>query len=150
MTSKESLSPARIAVKRLMLWTATLLPIVFLLLTLWVRLERHIPDWYYWKAALILLLLAKVAYTVSLTIVFAGTPFLGYALVRTNRMKRRQPVFARALLLCTSLVLASLAAEAACAIWQHRTRSQSVMPVGGLPRETGSAPKSRFRARSRM
>jgi len=137
-------TPVRIHVKRLALWTVGLVPFVFLLLTLGVWLEGRVPTWIYWKAKLVFLIAAEVAYAAMMTVAVAGTLIFGFLLFWRRRIPPRRVVFARPLLLCVSLLLASIAAEAACAIWQYRLHRFSVMPVGGFRRETETAPAARY------
>ena len=140
MMSKASLPPARITVKRLAIWTVVLFPIVFLRSSLWFWLESRIPEWYYWKAELVFLLAAEVAYAVQVTVAVAGTVDRWLPLCASRRDRPRRAVLARPLLACASRsLLASLAAEAACGIWQYRRHRGSAMPIGGFGRNVGQA-----------
>jgi hypothetical protein len=146
MMSRASVHPVRITVKRLALWTTILFPFVFLVLTLCFWLESRIPDWYYWKAALVFVLAAELAYAVLVTVAVGGTSTIGVLFVGGKRSQRRRADLARPLLLCVSLLLAAIAGEAACGIWQDRLHGRSAMPIGGFWRDMGRAPESRFRA----
>jgi len=144
--SKARVTPAPINVKRLALWTIGLFPIVFLILTFWVWLEGRVPTWIYWEAKLVFLIAAEGAYATMTTVAVAGALIFGFLLFWRRRSPARRAAFARPLSLCVSLLLASIAAEAACAIWQYRAHRFSVMPVGGWRRDTARPPDTRFRA----
>ena len=146
MMSRASADPAPITVQWLLLRTAILFPFVFLVLTLGFWLESRIPDWYYWKAALVFLLAEEVAYAVLVTVAVGGTLTIGALFVGGKQSQRRRAVLARPLLVCVSLLLAALMGEAACGIWQARLRGRSAMPIGGFGRDIGRAPESRFAA----
>ena len=146
MMSRASADPAPITVQWLLLRTAILFPFVFLVLTLGFWLESRIPDWYYWKAALVFLLAEEVAYAVLVTVAVGGTLTIGVLFVGGKQSQRRRAVLARPLLVCVSLLLAALMGEAACGIWQARLRGRSAMPIGGFGRDIGRAPESRFAA----
>jgi len=139
------LTPVRITVKRLALLTLALFPIVFFLLTLWVWLEGRVPESIYWKTELVFLIAAELAYGVAVAAAIPGTLVLGLLFFRRRWSGPSRAALARPLVLCLALLLASLAAEAASAIWQYRAHRFSAMPVGGFWRDTGSSPRSRFR-----
>ena len=133
---------ATLSVKRLVLLTIALTPAVLLVLIALVRLGEIIPRWVYWKAALIGLIVAEFAYTVTATIVVLGTLVLGVVLIRTRGSpgSRRRVFAARGLLLCVSLVTGLVLAEAIGAVWLIRSHQSTALPAGGL------RPKSRTRS----
>lgn len=145
MVLTASVPSRRITVKRLALWTAVIFPIVFVLLTVGFWIESRVPDWYYWEAGLIFVLVVEVAYTGLIIAAVVGLAILGGFFARAIQHNQRPPVLGRALVLCVSLVLASIGAEVVCAIWQNRQHSHGAMPTGGFGREIGLAPGSRFR-----
>ena len=141
---KASGSPARAAARRWALWTLGLFPLVYLVLNLWSWLESRVPEWIFWQSELVFLIAAEVAYGIAAAVAIVGTTVLGILLLRGMHAVRTRSRMARCFTLCLSLLLASLAAEVASAVWQYRAHRFSAMPVGGFGRETSSRPASRF------
>jgi hypothetical protein len=121
-----------------------LFPVVLACLLLGVWLGSRVPDWIYWKAAVVFLIAAELACGVVLALVVPGTLVLGFQFFRGQQTNARRAALARPLALCVSVLLALVAAEAASAIWQSRAHRFSAMPIGGFGRGTGS-PVSPFR-----
>ena len=82
--------------------------------------SASIPEWIYWQAELVFLLAAELAYGLMVAAAIPGALVLGLLLFRPTLSPAGAAVLARPFLLCISLVMASLAAEAAAAIWQYR------------------------------
>ena len=71
--------------KRLVLITAGLAPLVALALIGLSRLKRQTPEWVYWQAELIFLLALKTAYEATAVLSLVGTLALGCLLFRGRR-----------------------------------------------------------------
>jgi hypothetical protein len=140
------IKPLAITAKRLALCATGLLPIVFLILLFWVDLERRIPAWFYWKAALVFLIALEIAYALAVSLAIAGPPLLGYLAMRRRSLSPASNPFARPLLLCVALLLASVAVEAACAFWLNYLHRSSAMPLGGFREADRSPPAARFQS----
>jgi hypothetical protein len=126
--------PVPITAKRLVLWAVGLFPIVFGLLVLSIWLESRVPRWIYWKAALVFLVAAQLAYGLIVSVAVAGTLVFGFLFFQRRRSPAQRSLCARALVMCVSLLAASMAAEGACAIWRYRLHCFSALPIGGLER----------------
>ena len=143
---RPKVNPGRITVKRLALLVVVLFPVVLTVLLLGFWVKRFVPEWIYWQAALVFLLAVELAYGLMVAASIPGALVLGLLLFRPTLARPARVALARPFLLCISLLIASLAAEAAAAIWQYRAHRFSGLPLGGLQRDTASSPHSRFRA----
>ena len=74
----------------------------------------------------------EVAYVAALMIAIPGTVVTGVSLIWMRRERNQRLTIARWFVLCISVVFALAMAEAASVMWQRRSHSASVMPVGGL------------------
>src|SRR5262249_51645072 len=108
-------------------------------------LKSVVPEWIYWKAALIFLSAAELAYGIALAAAILSTLVVGLLFFHWKGCGPKLAVLARPLALCVSTLLASIGAETACAIWQIRAHRFSAMPVGGFGRGGSSSAESRFR-----
>jgi hypothetical protein len=136
--SKEWMNPGSITLRRLVLWTLGLFPVVLLSLLFVFWLHSQIPEWFYWKAGLIFLIALEVGYVAMVTAAAVAILVLGSLALFRRRMGPIGTPLARGLLLCSSLLLAAVAAEAASAAWRFRAHRSSAMPVGGFGRERGT------------
>ena len=82
MMSTASVPPFLITVKRLVLWTTILFPLVFLSLSLWFWVQSRIPEWYYWEAELVILLAVEALYITLITVTALSAPLAGFLFVR--------------------------------------------------------------------
>ena len=117
---------------RLAWLTLGLAPVVLMCIVTFFWVQSNVPLWVYWKIGLILMIMAEVAYVAALMIAIPGTVVTGASLIWMRRERNHRLTIARWFLLCTSVVFALAMAEAASAMWQRRSHSASVMPVGGL------------------
>jgi hypothetical protein len=80
------------------------------------------------------------------SVAVTGTVVLGFLVFKRRRTPGRGTGFARPLLLCISLLLATIVVEAVSAIWQFRLHRSTAVPIGGLPLKASSVPTARFPA----
>jgi lysophospholipase L1-like esterase len=115
----------------LVLLAVVLLPSVYALVlgVFWVY--DHTPRWVYWEAKLIFLIALEVVYVIAVVAAVVGALASGCWLLR-NRPGTTRASLGRRLLVCVSLLLSLLAAEAASAIWQRRAHRSTAMPIGGF------------------
>jgi len=125
--------------RRLGLWTIGLAPIVLVMIVTVLWLQSVIPKWVYWKAGLIFLVVVEIAYGITMVSAVLGIPVQGLLMYRNRRSGAGRAASARGLLLCVSLLLGLMAAEAVAGVCLARSRRATAMPVGGLTR--------RFRSR---
>jgi lysophospholipase L1-like esterase len=131
---------------RLLLLTILLVPVVHLGLFGWFWLESHVPDHVYWRVGLAFLVCFEFAYLSSLMAAAAGMLGLGLLIFRARRQGRAGHGFARGLLLCSTILLGAIIAEATAAIWQYSVHRYSAMAVGGLRRNQAVSDEARFPA----
>jgi tetratricopeptide (TPR) repeat protein len=136
--------------RRLVLLTTALAPLVALVLIGLGRLHRVTPGWVYWEVELIFLLTLKVAYQVTALLSFVGSLVIGFLLFRAVRKGERRPLLARGFMLCITLLSGLALSEVVCAAWLSWSRRDTAVRVGGLEpgkkleSAKGSAPALRF------
>jgi len=93
------------------------------------------------QSKLVLLSVAEIIYGAIAVLSLPAALSLGLFRMRGRRAGKAQRVAARALLLCGSLLVGVVLAEASCAAWQARILARAPMPVGGLgtSEESGSS-----------
>jgi len=121
------------------LWTIGLAPVVLILIITALWLQSIIPKWVYWKAGLIFLIIVEIAYGITLVLTVLGIAVQGLLMFWDRRSRAGRIASARGLLLCVSLLLGLMAAEAVAGVCLARSGRATAMPVGGLTR--------RFRSR---
>ncbi len=144
MLPKAGKRPSLAAI-RLALAAIVLFPLVLLGLEAWFWLEGRVPDRAYWRGALGFLIGFEIAYVSAAIAAAAGVVLFGLLALRARRGRRGSPRTARGLLLCASILLAAILAEATAAAWQYRAHRFTAMPAGGLRRDQSSGGESRFR-----
>jgi lysophospholipase L1-like esterase len=126
--------------RRLLLTTIVLAPIVLLGLIGCFWVDSQLPRWAYWQLELIALIAGEIAYAALLILAAAGA--IGFGLLlwkgKGTRPSRRRSV--RGLLLCVTLLFASLVSEATSGYWQFLRRRATAIPVGGLRDARGRVP----------
>jgi hypothetical protein len=135
-----------ITIRRTALWTIGLFPVVLVGLILAFWIHGQIEQWVYWKIGLVLLVALEVAYGVSVSVGIAGTLVLGALILYRGRRGPTAPWLLRGLLLCGSLLLAAMVAEAACAAWRGWAQRSSATSVGFQATEAPAASEVRFPA----
>jgi tetratricopeptide (TPR) repeat protein len=136
--------------RRLVLLTAGLAPLVALVLIGLGRLHRDTPEWVYWKVELLFLITLKVAYQVAALLSFVGSLVIGFLLFRAARKGEGRPLLIRGLMLCIALLSGLALSEVVCAAWLSWSRRDTAVPVGGLEpgkkleSAKGSEPALRF------
>lgn len=112
--------------------TLVLAPLVLALIFGGFWISDHTPRWVYWEIGLIFLLGLDFAYAFVIGLVVVGVPVLVLLRRRGRRVPGRRAATARGLLLCLSIALAALMAEAVAGVWLAREDRTTVLPAGGL------------------
>jgi len=146
--SKRSLTPGRLTIRRAVRWTIVLLPVVLLGLSFVFWLQGLAAGWVDKKAGRLLLFALEIAYGVSVSVAAFGALLSGVLMILRRRSGRTGPSLARCFLLCGSLLLAAMVAEAACAVWRIQTHRASAIRVGRLRAESLVASELRIRRRA--
>jgi len=97
---------------------------------IWLR--SMLPRAFFLKAELVVLITVEIIYGATAALSILGALLLLPLWLRGRRTGKSRPVVARALLLCGSLLVGVVLAEAASAAWQRRLHARTPMPVGGL------------------
>src|ERR1700678_838686 len=119
-------------IKRLVLLTAGLAPVVALVLFGLSRLQRDTPEWVYWKAELIFLIALKITYQATAFLSLAGALVLGFLLFQGSGKGTRRSRLAHGFMLSIALLFSLAVSEAACAVWLSWSHRDTAMPVGVL------------------
>jgi len=142
--SKRSLNPDPLTMRRAVRWTIGLFPAVLLGLIFAFWLHSRVAEGVYWKIGRLVLIALEIAYGVSVPVAASGALLSGVLMILRRRSGRTGPSLARCLLLCGSVLVAALVAEAACAAWQIRMQRHGAMPDGGPPAESPVASEMRI------
>jgi hypothetical protein len=86
----------------------------------------------FWKTQLIFLIGMEILYAITLAATVLAAPVLFFLFVRGRRQQASRPLVARSFLCTLCLLLGFGMSETVCAVWQHRSHWNSVMPIGGL------------------
>ncbi len=97
---------------------------------IWLR--SLLSRFFFLRAELVVLIAVEILYVAMAVLSFLGVLVLLPLWLRGRRTGKIGPVAARALLLCGSLSLGVVLAEAASAAWQKRQSALTPMPVGGF------------------
>ena len=121
------------------LLAAVLGPLVYALILGAYWLLDQVPKAGSWKAKLFLLVALEVVYVFAVGASLVGALALtsSFWLSRSGRGSSRTSI-GRWLLVCVSLLLSLVAAEAASAIWQRQAHRSIAMPIGGFRSEPRS------------
>jgi hypothetical protein len=112
---------------------ATVLALAYLGLYAWGDwLHDHLSRETVWKIRLGFVVALESAYVVLAVVVAAATPLTALLFKRARKRGASGVWAARVLLLCGSLLIALLAAEACVGLWWTRTHRGTAVPVGGL------------------
>ena len=95
---------ARRRLIRLALLTASLAPLVTVVLMGLSRLRRDAPEWVFWQAELIFVIALEYVYEATVVLALTGVIVLGGLFVVRRRVGASQPVVARLLVLCVTLL----------------------------------------------
>jgi hypothetical protein len=131
-------------VRRLLLLTIGLAPMVLVGVIAAFWIESNVPEWVYWKVGLIFVLGFEAAYAATIALAVPGAIGLGCRLVLGKARQWGQSAARRGLLLCVALLCALATAEAVCAVWERRAHRATAVPVGGLKGDAPPKPFSRF------
>jgi lysophospholipase L1-like esterase len=101
-------------------------------------LAARIPERYYWQAGVVFLIAVEIAYCATAAMTIVGAVVLAALLLKRRRKGTDHRKLFRGLLLCGSLAISLLLAEAATALWMRVAHSGSAFPAGGLPQASGS------------
>ena len=130
---------------RLALLTAGLAPVVALVLIGFSWFQSATPEWVYWKAKLIFLIVLEIAYGVTAFLSLLGTFVLGFLLSSTSGQGRRASRFWPAGSCCASPFCAAWPlCELVCAGWISWSHRFTAVPVGGLGIDDRTEPSLRF------
>ena len=130
--SRSSKTPRKLISKRLGILFAISLAATALILALGFWLYRRIPDPVFWQAGVVCLTAAEIVYCVTAVLTAILLPLLIVLLLKRRRTHTAGRKLARGLLLCGSLAIALLLAEAASAIRLRIVQKGSAVPAGGL------------------
>ena len=130
--------------RRFVLLTVGLAPVVALGLIGLSRLRRDTPEWVYWKAELIFLIALELAYQVTVLLSLLGGIVFGFLLVRRSGQGKRRRWTARGFILCTALLCSVALSEAVCSAWLASSRRDTAVPVGGLVPANDAVPAVRL------
>jgi hypothetical protein len=130
--SSRLLNPGPLTLRRAVRWAIGLFPVVLLGLIAALWLQSQLAAWAHWKVGLALLIALEIAYGISMSAAGLGTLLFGVLIVLRRRGGRVAPSLTRGFLLCGSVLLAALVAEAACAAWRFGTERHSSKPGVGL------------------
>ena len=111
-------------------WTIVLFPVVLLGLVLAFWIHGQLPVGTYWKAGLVLLIALEIGYGVCTSVAVLAALLLVVLMLLRRRSGRTGALLARPLLVCASVLLAAVVAEAGCAVHRILTPSKSEEPAG--------------------
>jgi hypothetical protein len=94
-----------------------LAPVVTVVLMGLSRLQRDTPEWAYWQAELIFLIVFDVVYQVAWAISLAGAMAFGFLFTNRRGGRASRPVIARGLVLSIALLGSLSAGEMLVAAW---------------------------------
>ena len=137
-------STVKSQLRRLLLLTIGLVPVVWLAVFGFLWLQNRIPAWMYWKAGLVFLIALEIVYGTSLMLAVTGAVGFAILFFRWRTRTKIPSTAARGLLLCISLLCGLATAEAACAAWLRRSHRGVAVPVGGFGGQVPSQPFARF------
>jgi len=126
---------AKEPLRRLVLLTIALAPLVLLgiLAVLWIA--SRTPEWVYWQIGLVFLIVMHIVFGIAALLSLLGVLVCGVLVcVRVRRRTKGLGIVARGLLLSVSLLAALAVAEAAAGLWQRALHRHTALPVGGLRR----------------
>ncbi len=100
-------------------------------------LHDHIPDRVAWRMGLAFLIALEIAYCVTAATALLGAALLAALLFLRRRNAAPRGRLARGLLLCMSLAITLLLAEAATAVWRRFAHTGSGITAGDLRPRSG-------------
>jgi lysophospholipase L1-like esterase len=109
-------------------------------LLLWsvLWLPARIPARFFWQTGVVFLIAVEFAYCVTAAMTIVGVVVLAALLFKRRGKRTDRGKLFRGLLLCASLAVSLLLAEAATALWVRFAHSGSAVPAGGLRAASGS------------
>jgi lysophospholipase L1-like esterase len=132
--------PPGITVRRLGLLIVIAAVATTLILGTFYWIQRHVPQWVFWKTGLIFLIAAEITYCIMAAATLIGALVLGALIIERRRNRTARRKLARGILLCASLAIALVLAEAASGIQLYLLHRNTAIPVGGL-RQTSDTGK---------
>jgi hypothetical protein len=144
--SKRWLKSDSITIRRAVIWTAGLFPVVLVGLIFAFWLASAVPTWVFWRVALVLLVALEVVYGASVAVAAACALLLGALALRRGRRAWTAPWLTRGLVVCGAILVAAMVAEAAGAAWRIGAQRSSATSAGAPRREPAAAGDLRFRA----
>jgi lysophospholipase L1-like esterase len=109
----------RAQLRRLASTTIILVPVIILAICGMMLLKERVAPWAFWKLGLVLVVAGEIAYGVIVVVALAGAAALGIMLSRRDNKGMSRLAMARGLLLCLSLLVGFLAAEAIAVLWEY-------------------------------
>jgi tetratricopeptide (TPR) repeat protein len=130
----------KVPLRRLVLLTFALAPLVLLVIIAAFWIKSRTPEWVFWKIGLVFLIVIEIVCGIAAALSLLGALVCGVLLGSRNRQRTTGlGAVARGLLLSISILAALTMAEAASAFWQYWSHRHTALPIGGLRGTTSLA-----------